>query len=204
MHFNVFGPRRSNLKIDRQLPVILQVCYESRCEGLRIFDINPTATRPSYFNPSSDTLLWTRYPNCPKRIAQDVERLLNSSTLSRVRHLAIQDHYWNKLLSDEGPKVGYTSIRKAPNLQVLTLVDDYFVRRQTPYGLAQHACGMEMKLVDIPHDEFGVRKMRWKMEVLRDGREKVWEGWDGNLTDMEGLPRRVPEIRFARAVLEKP
>jgi hypothetical protein len=119
--------------------------------------------------------------------------------------LAINNHYWNKLLSDEGPKVGYTAIRKATSLEVLTLVDDYFVRRHGVQGAyTRSQSGMDMKLEEIPPEEFGVRKVRWKKEVLREGKEMVWKTWDVNLTDSEGLPRRVPEIRFARAFLVKP
>ena len=117
--------------------------------------------------------------------------------------MAVNNHYWNKLLSDKGPKVGYTAIAKATSLEVLTLVDDYFVRRHGIQAFTSQS-GMDMRLEEIPLDEFGVRKVRWKKEVIREGKEMVWKTWDVNLTNSEGIPRRFPEIRFARAFLVNP
>jgi hypothetical protein len=48
-----------------------------------------------------------------------------------------------------------------------------------------------------------MRKVRWKKEWQREGKEKIWEKWDVNLTNPRALRKQnVPEIRFARAVLE--
>ena len=200
VHWNVAGAKRSHVKIDRHPPVILQVCHESRREGLQIFNINSKATRPFFFNPRADTLLWTRYPNCPRTVEENSERLLKSPILHNVRHIAILLKHWNMLLSQEGPKELYTAIRKASNLEVLTLVDDYFLRRT---GLSQVTHGREMRLLDICPEENDVRTVRWEKELRIQGKEKLWKKWDANLTDSQGVPTRTfPEIRFARATVE--
>jgi hypothetical protein len=202
VHWNNVGAKRSYLRIDRQLPVILQVCHESRCEGLQIFDIDPKATRPFSFNPKSDTLLWTRYPNCPKTVDEDAERLLKSPILRKVRHITILLKYWNRLLSQEGPKELYTAIRNAPNLEVLTLVDDYFLRRT---GYSQLTYGRVMRLLDIYPEENDVRTVRWEKELRIQGKKTLWKKWDVNLTDSEGETRwKFPQIKFARVVIEMP
>lgn len=106
------------------------------------------------------------------------------------------------LISQESPKEVYTAIRKAPMLEVLTLVDDYFVRRP---GYSQLTYGREMKLLDICPEKNGARTVRWERELRVKGKEKLWKKWDVNLTDREGLPRwKFPEIKFARVVVEMP
>jgi hypothetical protein len=104
------------------------------------------------------------------------------------------------LLSHEGPKEVYTAIRKAPKLEVLTLVDDYFLRRT---GYSQVTYERVMKLIDICLEEHEVRPLRWEKELRNEGKKFLWRKWDVNLVDREGLPKwKLPEIRFARVVLE--
>ena len=106
------------------------------------------------------------------------------------------------LLSQEGLKELYTAIRKAPSLEALTLVDDYFLRRA---GYSQLTYGREMRLLDICPEENDVRTVRWEKELRIQGKKTLWKKWDVNLTDFEGDSRwRLPEIKFARAVLEMP
>lgn len=94
------------------------------------------------------------------------------------------------------------AIRKAPNLETLTLVDDYFVTR---HEYSQSTYGRVMKLVDRCPEENDMRTVRWEKELRKKGKEKLWRKWDINLTGSAGLPRwKFPEIKFARAVLEKP
>jgi hypothetical protein len=109
------------------------------------------------------------------------------------------------LLSHKGLKELYTALRKAPNLEILTIVDDYFVRRT---GYSQLTYGRVMKLVDMSPEENDVRTVRWEKEMRIQGslgEKRLWKKWDVNLTDSEGAPRwKFPEIRFAKAVFETP
>jgi hypothetical protein len=202
VHWNIVGAQRSGLKVDRRLPVISQVCRESRAEGLQIFNINPQATLPFFFNVKADTLLRTRYPNCPRTVDQDAVRLFRYPLLKRVRHLAILLRYWNRLLTGEGTKELYTAIRRAKKLEVITLVDDYFMRR---HGESQLTQGRMMKLVDMSSGGDEVRTVRREKHLRAVGIEKLWKQWDVNLISREGVTyRKFPEVRFARSVIEFP
>jgi hypothetical protein len=222
VHYNGFGVCNSKLKINKHVPLMMQICKESRAEASQIYRFSPTlsltscgqiqraevprisflegeTTFPFRYCGEQDMLLWTRYGSAKRTFDEDAARMLNPKTLLHVRKFAILINFWNKIVSDPQHHQAYAAIRKAPNLRMLALVDEQVPRSRRVYG-------KRLRIVNWDGPNVGTRRLiRWEKGVKKEGKEKVWRSWDDKILDKDEKKKvqwRLPDIRFARVILE--
>jgi hypothetical protein len=219
VHYNGFGAHVSRIKLNEKVPLIMQICQESRREALRLYRPSPgvdvdrierqnklkvgellgNSTFPVRFCGEEDLLLWTRYWPVKRTFENEAKRLLKPETLQYVRKFATLIDYWNRITSDPEYREMYAAIRRAPNLKMLCLVSEDVPRRRRVYKKQ-----MKVKHWDGP-DHIPRKLVRWEKEVRLLGKDTVWKDWDKKLLD-EGERKRVtrgyPEIRFAKLTLD--
>jgi hypothetical protein len=123
-----------------------------------------------------------------------------------VRIFAVLIDFWNRVLSDPKFHEGYEAVRRAPQLEMLVLVQEEGGterwRKRRTYGkrvvVEVWKGGGEAK----KKDQTSRKMVRWEKEVRGKGAEVVWREWDGKILGRDnGRGERFPEIGFGKIVL---
>ena len=106
-----------------EVPALLQVCRESREEGLRHYQIHywePNNKLAVYFNVELDTLFGTSTSLHDTDYA--LESLSKNPAISQVHHLAISWAFWERMWAHPIYDDLYNRIRENKNLKTVIIV----------------------------------------------------------------------------------
>lgn len=161
-----------------RVPALLQVCKESREEGLRHYQLHfwePNNKLAIYFNVELDTLFGTSTSLHDTDYA--LESLSKNPAISQIQHLAISRSFWERMFAHPIYDDLYHRIRENRDLKTITIV----------WHRASVLTTDELELVE---DEVGGRED--DRQTAQDWRLEMQE------TKEEHPQWNAPELIFAR------
>jgi hypothetical protein len=181
-----------------RVPALLQLCRESREEGLRHYEIHywePNNKLAVYFNAENDILFATS--NLPHDMDYAASLLYKNPAISQIQHLAISRDFWDRIFwSFRNPFYNdlWYRIRGNKNLRTITIVwhglsvlhtDTPKLIEESEYGRPSHAARYSGNY--------------WRRRLGGKGRQEITRDWRlGRWEPKEEPPEwNTPELIFA-------